>query len=412
MLSKPLMLLRRVLRELWVRVLLMMLLALLAVALAPFVDPVMPEAWKARIDRDAVLPILTILASSMLAVTTFSLGVMVQAFQAASSQATPRAYRVLMQDTTTHTVLATFVGAFLFSLLGVVMFRADLYGESAAVVVFGMTVAVIALIIVAILRWIGHLSLGSMDHALSLVTASARGPLLAAARLPALGAHPMDDDDHPPKGSQPVPAARSGYVQFVDVDWLQEKMEAAEAELWITAAPRDHVLEGRPVARVTSQSTDGLEKAFTIADERSMEQDARYGLVVLSEIAARALSPGINDPGTAIDALRRLQALLWEASRVADPSPPRFDRLHAPRLTADQLLRDAYSVIVRDGRDKVEVMRQMLYALDELAQSPSAEMREAAHVMQRYLAAHVHGQITVERDRKAFAALLAEVRED
>lgn len=113
--------------------------ALLVSLIAPLVDRSLPEWLVDRFSRDAVLPILNILASSMLAVTTFSLGIMVQAFRSAAGQATPRVYRLLMQDMTTLNVMSVFVGAFLFSLASIVMFRAGFYGESAAVIVFGLT---------------------------------------------------------------------------------------------------------------------------------------------------------------------------------------------------------------------------------------------------------------------------------
>ena len=111
-LSRPLLLMLRVWRKLWMRVLIIAFLAIASLGLAPILEPLIPEAAQERFSKQAVMPILTILASGMLAVTTFSLNVMVSSFQTAASQATPRAYRLLMQDSTTQNSLATFTGSF------------------------------------------------------------------------------------------------------------------------------------------------------------------------------------------------------------------------------------------------------------------------------------------------------------
>ena len=79
------------------------------------------------------------------------------------------------------------------------------------------------------------------------------------------------------------------------------------------------------------QLADALRSAFTIGNERSFDQDPRFGLIVLSEIASRALSPGVNDPGTAISVIGRLVRVLscWverEAQEVAHPA------VHVPVL--------------------------------------------------------------------------------
>ena len=94
----------------------------------------------------------------MLAVTTFSLSTMVSAYSAATSNVTPRATKLLMEDSTTQNVLATFVGSFLFSLVGIIALSTGAYGDGGRVVLFASRSCVIGLIVVTLLRWIDHLS--------------------------------------------------------------------------------------------------------------------------------------------------------------------------------------------------------------------------------------------------------------
>ena len=116
MFSKWRWILMQLLQKLWLRAalfgVLAVLIALLAVPIERFIENPLPFT----ISADAVADILDILASSMLAVTTFSLGVMVTALGSASSGATPRANQLVRKDATSHNVLATFLGSFIYSL--------------------------------------------------------------------------------------------------------------------------------------------------------------------------------------------------------------------------------------------------------------------------------------------------------
>src|SRR5690554_4011591 len=127
-------------RRLWVRAALISLLAVVAVGLAGLFRERIPDDFAAMIGAGSVDDILSILASSMLAVTTFSLTTMVSAYGAATSQVTPRATRLLREDTTTQNVLATFIGSFLFALLGIVALATELYGEQGRVTLFVFTI--------------------------------------------------------------------------------------------------------------------------------------------------------------------------------------------------------------------------------------------------------------------------------
>ena len=361
--------------------------AFLVAIVAPFADRSLPPELVDRFSRDAVLPILNILASSMLAVTTFSLGIMVQAFQTAAGKTTPRVYRLLMQDMTTLNALSVFVGTFLFSLASIVMFRAGVYRDSAAVIVFALTVMCILLIVVAILRWIAHLSqLGSLHHTLTVVEDTARAPLEWAARAPNLGARNASEWPEAPQDATPLFAPVSGYVQYLSLAELNDMLKEAGSTLWIDAPPGRWVLKGTPLAYVSGEcDIEALMDNFTIGDERTMEQDARFGLVVLSEVASRALSPGINDPGTAIDVIHRVERLLWRmgqlvASRQEAPEVE-FDRIILGSIAAGDLVQDGFTSLMHDGGGRFDVMAQVLKSANRLSKSDWPELARAADEM-------------------------------
>lgn len=134
------------------------LAGVLTALLAAVVEVWIPWELPGFVDVAAIESLLTIIASSMLAVTTFSLGVMTSAYGSATSNVTPRATKLLMEDPITQTVLASFIGSFIFSVVGMIVLRFGAYGERGRVVLFIVTIAVIALIVVNLLRWIDYLT--------------------------------------------------------------------------------------------------------------------------------------------------------------------------------------------------------------------------------------------------------------
>ncbi len=421
MLSNVLRLALRFAGRLGVRVVLMAALAVIAALFAPNLEGIIPQKLQERFGADAVLPILEILAASLLTVTTFSLGVMVSAFQSASSEATPRAYRVLMRDGTTQTVLATFVSGFLFSLTALVMFNAGFYGDGAAVVISALTVVTIVLIIVAILRWIDLLSqLGSMDHTLWQVEDAAQASLQAVCDRPNFGANQSRDMAPPPPAAISVKADQSGYLQFIDLRGLNTLLCERDSALWMTMVPGKYVLKARTIGHVspgTGDLADEICQYITFGRERTMEQDPRFGLIVLSEIACRALSPGTNDPGTAIDVIHRLKKLLWEHAAGCDArertrndndeddgGPVLYPRIHLPATSPADLVEHAYKVIIRDAAGRLEVIGQIIEALDELSTAPGA-LGDAAARLRRYARDHAAAAIENEDDLARLARL-------
>ena len=382
MISKTLLYFQRITRQLWIRVVLISLCSLLALVLAPLLTPVLPESLSLRFGREAVLPILTILASGMLAVTTFSLNVMVSAYRTASSMATPRVYRLLLEDTVTQSVLATFVGGFVYSLSAIILFRANFYAAESAIVVFGITIFVVILIVIAILRWIDHLSgLGSMDHTLRMIETRARTSLLQLAKRPCLGGQQAESDACPDE-AKPIPAGRSGFVRFIDMAQLNELAKRRDAYITLHRRPGDFVLRGRPIAWAEGLDEAGctdLSSAFEIGDVRSFDQDPRFGLTLLAETAQKALSPGVNDPGTAIEVMGRLERLLWETLDTStDKKKCRFENVSLVPVEPHSLLNNSFAPIAQSGAEDPLVMDWMDKALSALAQHPNDDLANSA----------------------------------
>ncbi|MBB5710024.1 DUF2254 domain-containing protein [Sphingomonas xinjiangensis] len=357
---------RLLFRRIWFRAALFSLFSVAVALLAAFVAPYVPYEISTKIGSDAVDNILGILASSMLAVTTFSLTAMVSAVSGASSTITPRATQLLVEDSTAQNALSTFIGAFLFSIVGICALSTGIYGKAGRVILFIGTVVVIAVIVVTLLRWIGHLaSFGRVGDTIDRVEKVTTQAVARSGQAVAFETSVVT----PARGERAVFSGKVGYITHIDLAALDSVARRLGCHIHVQAMPGAFVTTTREIARLEGNANCDAEigEAFTISPHRQFDHDPRLGLVVLSEIASRALSPSVNDPGTAIAVLgsgvRVMSTFLDDASRRA----PSTESVRFPSLGVGDLLDDLIRPIARDGAGIVEVAIKLQHSLAQIA---------------------------------------------
>ncbi|WIV52030.1 DUF2254 domain-containing protein [Marivivens sp. LCG002] len=370
---------KRLTRNLFIRVLLIGLLSILATLVAKVAGAFIPATLAQKIGASSVDTLLNILANSMLAVTTFSLSVMVSVHRSVSSQWSPRAHRMQLRDNRTQSVLATFVGAYIYALLSIILRETGFYGERELVVLYVVTLAVFGLIVWMILTWIFHLqTFGSLGNTADRIEDLARTALEARVKDPALGAHPLTPDVQIPHHARPLMAPKSGFVKSVFPHGLDQAMSDGEA-VYITISVGDYVQRGEPVGFTTAVEERAIKvwSYIDISSERDADQDPVFGLLMLAEIASKALSPGINDGGTAIDIMGRISAILMDLE-ITETKPAPCTKVWMPEVDVAALLSEPFELIARDGADKVEVQVFLQNRLRSLAAHPHPAIRDTA----------------------------------
>ncbi|MFP4563342.1 MAG: DUF2254 domain-containing protein [Spirochaetia bacterium] len=344
-------------------------------------DRIVPE-----INRESIETLLTIMASSMLVIATLAVGAMVSAYASASSTATPRTFRLVIADDLTQNALSTFLGAFIFSIVGLTSVKNDFYGKTGVFVVFALTVLVFGTVILTFVRWVDRIArLGRLGMTIDMVEKAAARSLQRRGEALYLHGVPVKTTRLTGK---PVFACSAGYIQQVDVASLQNWAEKAGGRVVVKALSGDFVAPGDVLAYARAEADGESEvdygpvaQSFVVRNERQFDDDPRFGLVVLSEIAGRALSPAVNDPGTAVDILGALVRLfiLWnECGPAAAKAGPKYDLVEVPAISERDMFDDAFTAIARDGAGTVEVAVRLQEALRILAQIGNVPMRKAA----------------------------------
>ena len=359
-----------------------------------------------RVGASGSRDVLGAIASSSLAVagTTFSITMAVLALT--SSTYGPRLIRNFMSDRGNQVVLGVLVATFLYSLLVLRSIRviggtagpgvadADTFVPHLAVNA-AMLLAVAD--VVVLIYFIHHIS-DSIQ--ISTLTAGVRNDLRATIErvYHATGDRERpggaEEDPEPPIGGIPLRAPRSGYLQSVEEDELVQRAARHGVVVVLEVRTGQYVVEGAVLARVLPADRASESVLHTVgarlhlADARTPHQDPEFAVQQLTEMAVRALSPGTNDPYTAVNALDDLSSGLSLLAGRPCPSGIRRDtegsiRLHARRTHPVDLITAVIDRMRWYATSAPSVMHATLELLERVApelQSPADRARLASHV--------------------------------
>jgi uncharacterized membrane protein len=340
--------------------------------------------------------LLSAIASSMITVVGVVFSITIVALQLASSQYSPRVLRNFMRDRPSQITLGSFIGVFVYSLLVLRTVRADANDRDEFVPVLAVSGAlVLAVVAVAMLVYFIHHIATRMQ--VSFITAAvARETLEEVERQGAASTRHDGRRGHgevPPGRGSIVPADESGYLQYVQIAELVELAERDDVVVRIAIAPGQWVQQHTQLFEVwgdqRAEVGDDLRELVSLGDERVVFQDIDFGVQQLVDIAVKALSPGVNDPTTARNALHRIVEIVVAASRSELTPVKHYDasgrlRLHAPRADFEQLMRTAFEEVHHFGREIPTISRGLDEALDtiEAAVNP-ADRSIVSRVRQR-----------------------------
>ena len=329
-----------------------------------------------RGDPDATRLLLSTVAGSMITVAGVTFSVTMVALSLASSQLGPRLLRNFRRDRSNQVVLGAFIATFLFCLISLGLGVDDDAAESmAASIALVMATVSLGLLI----YFIHHIAQAMQaDHVIDEVARE-----LAPSVEGAFNAEPDDAVDliEPPDAPVPgtlVKTSKTGYLQSIDFGGLTKAARRWDVRLVVLRRPGHFlfaetglvkVLDG---ARVPDELRKKLQRFFIIGGHRTADQDVEYGVQQIVEIALRALSPGINDPFTAITCIDRLSGVLCTIAPLEESSPILRDEDGRPRVQLhptdfDGIVRAAFDQIRQFSSKVPSVAIRMMESLGALA---------------------------------------------
>lgn len=337
--------------------------------------------------------LLSTITSSMLTFTALVFSITVLVLQLASNQFSPRVIRTFLSEPVTKWAMSLFVGTFVYAMVVLSQVRTQPVFVPAIATWFAllMVLASVGLFI----RYIHR-----MAHSIRAITVISKIASEARAGIEDMYPEPIADPAPPEAGLPASPPDRTfthdgdpGVLAFVDAERIVRL--ASDCDGIVELVPRigEFVPTGAILFRVWGHADIEVRcrSAVVIENERTMEQDPAFGFRQLVDIAVRALSPGVNDPTTAVQALDHLHDLIRRLTTRQFPSRGRADRhgvlrLFVARPSFEDFVRLAFEEIRSYGTSSVQVTRRLARALEDCASIAVAPRRD---ILNRHLRGHV-----------------------
>jgi uncharacterized membrane protein len=351
----------------------------------------------AQASASAALALLSAIASGMLPLTglVFSLAFVMVQFSATAYS--PRLVSWFAGSAMMSHSLGVFTATFIYSLAAIVWIDRGGTGKVPPVTLW-VAIALLLVSVVFFVLLVEKLAMLQIARVLEYTGEQARSvierdyPLLDGSG---------DGEAEAARLGQELPAVnqllvhRGGprVIQAIDVPGLVALAASAGAVVEVAWAVGDTVIDGMPLVRVHGAARPlderRLRRQVKLGAERTFEQDPKYAVRLLVDIAIRALSPAVNDPTTAVQVLDQLEDLLLRlgrrrlaAGRARDGSGS--VRLVFPVPSFEDFLVLAFDEIRYYGASSIQVMRRMRALLLDLMQNVPAERRASLeHYLER-----------------------------
>jgi uncharacterized membrane protein len=351
------------------------------------IDDLKPSSEVADGGAEGASAVLGIIAGSMITIAGVVFSMTLVTLSLASSQLGPRLLRNFMRDTTTQVVLGTFIATFLYCLIILrTIRRAD---EVAFVPQLSVTVGVLLAVasVGVLIYFIHHVSISiQVNEIVAWISAELIEKVdglfpdhigRAASKIPTESPDASLLEAFQ-KNARPVGADGDGYLQFIDGEALLALAKEEDLVVRLERKPGNYIVAGTPLAliwpasRATDRQEDRVRTHFVLGHQRTSEQDIEFGVNQLVEIAVRALSPGMNDPFTAITCIDRLSSFLCRLAARDMPSHHRHDdqdrlRLIAPADTFPEITSAAFNQIRQHSHSCAAVTIRLLESIAVIA---------------------------------------------
>ncbi len=272
---------------------------------------------------DDARTVLIGITGTMVTVIALLLGLTVVALQLSSTQFSPRLLRNFLRDRPNQVVLSAFVATFAYSAAGLYTVGVSGGNRTASFPRLAVSGAIVLL----------FASLGLLvffaDHLVHSIQVDAIMNTVQRNTVAVIrdGLFTGEADaPEVPEWAVPIPSRRSGYVQVVRPGRLLAHAAQSGVSLRLRHRVGEHVVEGTTLAWIWRGSprdpapgpqvfSRALEAGVRIGFERTLEQDAAFGIRQLVDVACKALSPAVNDPYTAVQAIDHLSVIFCALAR-------------------------------------------------------------------------------------------------
>jgi uncharacterized membrane protein len=343
---------------------------------------------------DLAQTILGGLSAALLTMTTFTFSTIMVVLTTYSSQFSPRTLKNFVRDPMVWRVLGVFMGGFIYTTLSLLFMQESIAGESVISSLIGVLYAMVCLIFFAI--FIHHIArniqVNTLIEKLTIEGIEAVGCYEALLKRKDMTTE--TNDNWQTRGiANPITAQNDGYLQLIDIDQLIALAQKHEGKIEMNCCIGDFVQTSTPVVTLytTNQITiEEVDKLFVVGSERDTRQDPVFAIQKMVEVSLRAISPGINDPNTAIHNIHQLGRLLGSYSQLPKRDFIFMDEVKQLRVkmslhSFEQVLYHTFHQLRHYGKSDISVMGAITDSLIMTANLSPLESKKDIWAVQLYL---------------------------
>ncbi|WP_419759799.1 DUF2254 domain-containing protein [Acidisoma sp.] len=271
------------------------------------------SAWLYSGGATGARTLLGSVASSTISTAGTIFSITIAALSLAAGQMGPRLLRNFTRDRGNQVTLGIFLGTFTYTLMVLRTVRTRSEGEFVPHLSLTVDIVLAFCCVATLVYFVGHMAGRiNVDTVVDLVSDDVRR---AIARLTFDEPQPEPPPLQVWRDGITVTDPRRGYLQQLDTAGLADWAAEQNTRLRLLVRPGDYVFPGAPIAVMLSEvegAAAAISKATAVSEHRASSADLEFSVRQLVEVAVRALSPGINDPHTAMSVLDRLGAALCD----------------------------------------------------------------------------------------------------
>jgi uncharacterized membrane protein len=271
------------------------------------------SAWLYTGGATGARTLLGAVAASTIGVAGTVFSITVAALSLAAGQMGPRLLRNFTRDRGNQITLGAFLGTFSYALMVLRSVRTQSEGDFIPHLSLSIGILLAFVCVTTLVFFVGHMAGRiNVDTVIDLVSEEVRSAVQRLTTDTQQPAPPPADFWH---NAVPISDHRRGYLQQLDDNGLADWAAEHKTAVHLLVRPGDYVFPGAPIALMTplAEGADAaIRNATALGPQRVRTADLEFAVRQLVEVAVRALSPGINDPHTAMSVLDRLGAALCD----------------------------------------------------------------------------------------------------
>ncbi|PTX15030.1 putative membrane protein [Pontibacter mucosus] len=327
--------------------------------------------------------ILSTLATGTISLTVFSFSMVMIVLSQASNNLTPRVIPGLTTARSHQVVLGFYIGTIIYTLLVLLNYQPVANTSKVPVIAILLALAFGLICLALFVYFIHSISRAiQVDNILNSLYHKSISALNQENKMPAKSLAPSKSNDD--EFSFALKNTTSGYLENINLTALQSLAKENKMQLKILVEEGSFVVEGLPLLRSTKDIVqredleEKLQRCFTLKQEEVVMEDFEQGVKQISEIAVKALSPGINDPGTAMKAIDFLTLLFIRRLKTEDKNCLLDENNQVQvidfTVSLDELMHRYLSPIRTYGKEDFQLNLRLLKCIHSLlCQQPDAE---------------------------------------